>query len=211
MFENRAAAGRALAEALARLDPPAPVVLAAPRGGVPVAAPVAERLGAPLEVLVVRKIGAPNAPELAAGALVEGPDGLVLNEPLLAELGLTARDLAPIIERERAELARRRARYGGAPRTPLAGRSAILVDDGIATGATVRAALIALGRERPARLVLAVPVAPPDVLDELAPLVDDVVCLARPSPFRAVGFHYRDFGEVGDEDVIAALARGRGR
>lgn len=211
MFRDRTEAGEALADALAGLALPDPVVLALPRGGVPVAAPVARRLKAPLDLLLVRKIGAPGHEELAVGAVVDGPvHEAVFNEPVLAMLGMTEADFALAIERKLAEIEARRAAYlGGAAPVPVEGRTAIVVDDGIATGATAKAALLGLKRRRPASVILAVPVAPADTLRDLEPLVDRVVCLDIPRDFYAVGAHYRDFPQVEDAEVIALLAAAR--
>ena len=208
-FTDRTEAGQRLAERLVVLHLTDPVVLALPRGGVPVAAEVARVLGAPLDLVIVRKLGLPGHDELAAGALADAdPPVRVLNAAVLAQAGIDEADLASVIARETAELARRRAAYLGArPRVPLAGRSAIVVDDGIATGATMRAALRAVRRAGPRLIVLAVPVAAPDALAELAPEADHVVCLAEPDPFVAVGLHYANFGQTPDSAVIAALAQ----
>ena len=207
-FRNRTEAGRLLGRQLQAMQIPDPVVLALPRGGVPVAAEVARALHAPLDLLLVRKIGAPHQPELAVAALAEGSE-LVTDEESLAWTGATDEYVARQAEVQRAEIERRRQLYlaGRAP-VPLAGRSAVVVDDGIATGTTAKAALQALRRRGPARVVLAVPVAAPDSLALLAPLVDEVVCLSQPALFRAVGEHYDDFEQVADEEV-ARLMRER--
>jgi putative phosphoribosyl transferase len=209
LFTDRTDAGQRLAERLAALHLPGPVVLALPRGGVPAAAEVARVLGAPLDLVIVRKLGLPGPDELAAGALADAdPPVRVLNKAVLRLAGLDEAALAPVIARETAELARRRASYLSArPRVPLTGRSAIVVDDGIATGATMRAALRAIRRAGPRLIVLAVPVAAPNALAELAPEADHVVCLAAPDLFVAVGMHYTDFGQTTDAAVIAALAQ----
>lgn len=208
IFRDRTDAGERLAERLATLAPRDPVVLALPRGGVPVALPVARRLAAPLDLLLVRKLGLPGQDELAAGALAEGdPPVTVWNRDLLDRLGLRPEDFAETLAAKRAEIAARRALWlAERPRVPLAGRSVIVVDDGIATGATVAAALEALGREKPAEIVLAVPVASAEALAMLAPRVGRVVCLSTPEDFGAVGLHYRDFAQVGDDAVAAMLA-----
>ena len=208
MYADRHAAGERLATEVTALEPGAPVVLALPRGGVPVAAPVAQALGAPLDLILVRKLGLPQAPEVAAGAVVAGaPEHVVWNDAVLAGAGFSRSDMDPVLKAERARNAARRDEWlGGRAPLPLAGRTAIVVDDGIATGATLRAALMALHDRGPARVVLAIPVAPPDALADLAPLVDDVICPERPVPFRAVGLHYRDFAEVSDAEVIRLLA-----
>ena len=203
-FRDRADAGRALAARLRHLRAADPVVVGLPRGGVPVAAEVAAALGAQLDVVLVRKIGAPQREELAVGAI--GEDGVtVRNEAVLRELGLTWDDLADRVERERAEVRRRAAILRPGARPELRGRTVILVDDGIATGATVVAALRVL-RDLGARyVVLAVPVAPPDSLAALAPLADEVVCPSTPRRFAAVGQWYDDFTQVPDEAVRKLL------
>jgi putative phosphoribosyl transferase len=207
-FIDRADAGRQLAERLARETLPPPiVVLALPRGGVPIGTEVARRLGAPLDLLLVRKIGAPWQRELAVAAVVEG-DGpeVVIDEETLAASGADRAWVQQQAKIEWQEIERRRALYlQGRTRPPLAGATVVVVDDGIATGTTVRAALQALRRRAPGRLVLAVPVAPRDTLAWLSTEVDQLVCLATPEPFHAVGLHYRDFHQVEDREVIAAL------
>ncbi|WP_395702809.1 phosphoribosyltransferase [Aquabacterium sp.] len=211
VFADRAAAGRRLAARVAALHLSAPMVLALPRGGVPVAAPVAALLRAPLELLLVRKIGAPGQPELAVGAVAEcaEPPGhvLVSDDSAMAMTGASESYVEQEARQALQEIARRRAAYraGRAPQ-PVAGRTVVLVDDGIATGTTVRAALKALRQMQPARLVLAVPVAPPDTVAALREDVDDLVCLAQPTPFHAVGLHYIDFHQVPDEEVVALMA-----
>ncbi|ADH88507.1 phosphoribosyltransferase [Ancylobacter novellus DSM 506] len=209
MFADRVDAGRRLAEALAIYRQRHPVVLALPRGGVPVAAEVAQALGAPLDLLLVRKIGLPWQRELAIGAVVDGADPLVVrNEAIIAHAQVSEAAFQRACREEMAEIERRKTRYlGGRARAPLAGRVVIVVDDGIATGATMRAALRAIRQRGPSRLVLAVPVAAADSLSELRPEVDDIVCLDTPEPFRAIGCFYRDFSQVSDEEVIAALER----
>jgi putative phosphoribosyl transferase len=213
MFQDRREAGEALAEALAGLALADPVVLALPRGGLPVAAPVAERLGAPLDLVLVRKIGAPGQEELAVGAVVDGPaHEAVFNTDVLAMLGLQEASFADAVAGRLAEIEARRVRYlGDAAPVPVAGRTAIVVDDGIATGATVRAALLGLRRRGPGEIVLAVPVAPAESLARLEPLVSRMVCLEQPVPFHAVGAHYRDFAQVEDAEVAAILKAARNR
>jgi putative phosphoribosyl transferase len=206
-FADRAEAGRRLAERLVHLTGEQPVVLALPRGGVPVALEIARALGAPLDLVLVRKIGAPLQPELAVGAVVDGdrPE-TVLNEEIVRECGLFEEDLARATERLLEEIERRRTLYlGGRARVPIEGRTAIVVDDGIATGATMRAALHATRRAGPARLVLATPVAPPDTIERLRAEADEVVCLATPDLFMAIGSFYRDFRQVNDDEVVAML------
>ncbi len=209
MFRDRTEAGERLAEAVAALGLAEPVVLALPRGGVPVALPVARRLGAPLDILLVRKIGLPGNPELAAGALVEAGGGTeaVFNPEVLAWSGMTEADFAAARAAKAAEIAARRAQWrGGRPPAPLTGRTAVVVDDGVATGATLRAALRGLVRLGPAAAVLAVPVAPAPVLEALRPLVPRIVCLEMPEPFGAVGQHFADFAQVEDAEVARLLS-----
>ena len=212
MYRDRSDAGEALARALRKIELDRPVVLALPRGGVPVALPVARALGAPLDLVLVRKIGVPGQEELAAGAIVDGPpEHLWLNEPLMRGLGLSRADLEPTITARRAELAERRRDWlkDRAP-VDLAGRDAIVVDDGIATGATMRTALTALRERGPARVILAVPVAAADTLDELRPLADRIVCPLVPAHFRAVGVHYCEFAQVPGEEVRCAMKESGG-
>ncbi len=207
VFPDRATAGRQLAEGVAALALPDPLVLALPRGGVAVAAPVAARLGAPLDVLLVRKIGAPGFREFAVGAVVEGPAPIVvLDDTACARAGADRAYIDEQVDEATAEIARRRARYAGGRRVAaVAGRSVVVVDDGIATGATMRAALRALRMGGAARVVVAVPVAPADTVAALRPLVDEVVCLSQPPAFRAVGLHYADFHQMEDDEVVALL------
>lgn len=207
-FPNRTVAGRMLAERLAtqRFEQP-PVVLALPRGGVPVAAEVARRLHAPLDLLMVHKIGVPGQPEVALAAVVDGEQAdVVIDERLQPYLSRWAGYLEHQKGLALQEIARRRQVYlQGRPAVPLKGRSVIVVDDGIATGTTVRAALKALRRRELERLILAVPVAPHEAVQRLRCEVDDLVCLWEPSPFQAVGLHYTDFHAVGDDEVLACL------
>jgi putative phosphoribosyl transferase len=207
-FPDRNQAGLALADELAKLELPAPIVLALPRGGVPVAAAVAKRLNAPLDLLLVRKIGVPWQPELAVAAVVDGqhPE-VVVDEPMRRETGVDLAYIDAEAKKQLAEIERRRGAYlGDRPPLPVQGRTAIVVDDGIATGTSMRAALMALRRRKPAAIVLAVPVAPRDTIEALRRQVDRVVCLAQPDPFYAVGMHYQDFHQVEDEEVIATLS-----
>lgn len=217
VFADRRAAGRALGARLTDLDPALadPLVLGLPRGGVVVAAAAAEVLGAELDVLVARKLGHPDQPEFALGALAEGGEP-VWDPVSLRRSGLDPGDpeLARVVAAERAELARRVTAYRGARRlTPTAGRAVVLVDDGIATGATARAALRALrGRpDPPARLVLAVPVGAPGSLAALSPDADTTVALLAPRGFTAVGRWYAAFGQTPDREVLDLLARRPGR
>ncbi len=207
-FRDRSEAGRLLAETLSgRVAPPC-VVLALPRGGVPVGREIARALDCPLDLVMVRKIGVPHQPELAVGAVANGEAPvLVVNEDVRRTAGIDESWLERTKARELGEIARRRARYlaGRAP-APVAGRTAIVVDDGVATGATTRAALRAVRRRGPRRLILAVPVAPPETLARLREEADEVVCLHAPEWFAAVGQFYDDFRQIDDEEVVAALA-----
>jgi putative phosphoribosyl transferase len=206
-FENRCEAGRMLGARLAGLRLANPVVLALPRGGVPVALEVARALDAPLDLLLVRKIGVPWQPELAVAAVMDGAEPVVVIERhIQAETGVKQEYIEQRAKEELAEIERRRRTYlaDRAP-VPVAGRTAIVVDDGIATGTTMRAALKGLRRRNPARLVLAVPVAPPDTINELRREVDDVVCLAQPSFFGAIGYFYRDFHQLSDDEVVTLM------
>jgi putative phosphoribosyl transferase len=208
-FADRTDAGRRLAAALAAYQDQRPVVLALPRGGIVVGAEVAESLAAPLDLILVRKIGVPRQPELAMGAVVDGGDPIIVRNDEVIELaGVTKSQFDAVCRRELAEIERRRQRYvGDRPPVDVAGRSAIVIDDGIATGATMRAALQATRMRRPGRLVLAVPVAPPDTLAELRREVDDVVCLEAPEDLDAIGVFYDSFRQVSDQTVIDILAR----
>ncbi|MEU0084470.1 phosphoribosyltransferase family protein [Streptomyces sp. NPDC006274] len=183
------------------------LVLALPRGGVPVAAEVADALKVPLDVLVARKIGVPGRPETGIGAIA-GDDPPVYDPRSLKMLGLTESDLTGDVTRERAELHRREELYrGGRPAPEFEGRTVIVVDDGLATGVTARAALRHLRSQNPGRLILAVPVGSPQAVEALRQDTDDIVCLHQPSAFRAVGEWYEDFAQVSDDEVIATLAR----
>lgn len=209
VFADRQDAGRRLAARLAEKGYDDPVVYALPRGGVPVAAEVAKALGAPLDLILVRKIGAPANPEVALAAIVEGdPPQMVVNEDVLRRSGASADYLERTRARELAEMQRRRARYlGDRARLSPAGRTAIVVDDGLATGATMKAAITALRRLGARRVVAAVPVAPSSALPELSGLADDVVCLVADPAFRGVGAAYRDFHQLSDEETIGCLRR----
>jgi putative phosphoribosyl transferase len=209
-YANRTEAGRALAEHLLGMALPRPlVVLALPRGGVPVAAEVARVLQAPLDLLLVRKIGAPQQPELAVAAWVEGtPPVLVRNEEVCAALGVDTAYIEREVAFATAEAARRRRRYlAGRTPVPVKGATVIVVDDGVATGTTLRAALRGLRSRHPGRVVLAVPVGPPDTVAALRAEADEVVCLLQPRSLSAIGLHYRDFHQLDDDEVVAALHR----
>jgi putative phosphoribosyl transferase len=206
-FSDRREAGRVLADALsAYRGIPDLLVLGLPRGGVPVAWEVASALRAPLDVFVVRKLGAPRWEELAVGALASG--GLVvLNDDVVHSLRITDEHLAQVIEKESAELTRREAAYrGGREPVQPAGKTIILVDDGIATGASMLAAARAIRAAGPAKIVIAVPVAPPAPYQQLAEAADDVVCVEVPASFLAVGEYYRDFSQTSDDEVRELLA-----
>lgn len=206
-YTDRTEAGRVLAERLAPMGLDGAAVLALPRGGVPVGHEIARRLGSPLDVLVTRKIGYPPQPELGVGAIAEGGSP-VFDGDLLRRLGLREEDLAGTVEAERAELDRRVAAYRkGRPLPETAGRPVIVVDDGLATGGTARAAVRAMRAREPSRLVLAVPVGAAETVHDLESEVDDMVVPAAPWEFRAVGQWYRDFDQLTDDDVIAWLDR----
>lgn len=204
-FPDRAAAGRELAGRLEGLGLSEPVVLALPRGGVAVAYEAAWRLGATLDVLVTRKIGYPYQPELGVGAVSEGGEP-VYDARIMGRLGLVPEELEETVTAERAELRRRVETYRGRrPLPEVAGRDVVVVDDGLATGVTARAALRAVRARRPARLVLAVPVSAPDTAEAMRAEADEVIVLATPPDFRAVGQWYRTFEQLGDGDVVALL------
>ncbi len=209
MFNNRTEAGRRLAVELARFKSDNPCVLALPRGGVPVAVEVARALDAPLDLILVRKIGAPDQPELAAGAVVDGgqPE-IFLNREIVELLGVTNEYLAEEGARQLKEIERRRQLYlGTRARVEVAGRTALIVDDGIATGATVRAAILATRRGRPKRVVVAVPVASAETVDALRQDADEIVCLEAHEEFGAIGYYYADFTQVTDEEVCHLMAQ----
>ncbi len=200
-------AGRRLAERLGHLRAEDTVVLGLPRGGVPVAFEVARALAAPLDVILVRKLGVPSHSELGFGAI--GEDGVrVVHDDIVRMSRVDEDDLADVQRREEAELARQARRFrGGRERIPLAGRTAVVVDDGVATGATAAAACRVARAQGAARVVLAVPVAPPDAAEELRAEVDELVCLSVPSVFFAVGEWYQDFSQTTDEEVVDLLRR----
>lgn len=205
IFANRSDAGRQLAAKLAAYSGPDTRVLALPRGGVPVAHEVAQALGVPLDVFIVRKLGAPGREELAIGAIASG--GVkVLNRETIEELGVSDAAIAEVVQREEAELRRREVLYrGGLPAQDVAGRTVLLIDDGLATGASMYAAILALRARSPARIIVAVPVAPADTVMQLQPYADDVVVIAMPRPFRGVGAWYADFTQTTDEEVREML------
>lgn len=207
-LRNRTEAGQRLAEQLmVHAGQPDLLVLALPRGGVPVAYAIAQALQAPLDLFVVRKLGVPDQPELAFGAIASGGMS-VLNDDVIGNLAIDEETIDAVTTQEQAELTRREQRYRG-ERPPLVVRdkTVILVDDGVATGATMRAAIAALRAQQPAKIIIAVGVAPPETCAELADEVDEVVCLLQPDPFWAVGFWFDDFSATSDEEVRTLLAQ----
>ncbi|MER9312698.1 phosphoribosyltransferase [Mesorhizobium australicum] len=207
MFSDREDAGVKLGLELSRLQLHRPVVLALPRGGVPVAVEVAKALNAPLDLLIVRKVCAPGNPELAVAAIVDGDSGeVVLNREIVETYGLNDDALRVLIANERPELERRRVAYRG-KNIPMsiAGRTAIIVDDGAATGTTMKIAIRALKRRSPREIVVAVPVSPQETVAALEQEADRVVCLSQPGQFRALGHHYLRFPQLSDSDVVAAM------
>jgi putative phosphoribosyl transferase len=207
-FDNREHAGQLLAERLSAYQKQAHVlVLGLPRGGVPVASVVAKALDAPLDVLMVRKLGMPTHPEYAMGAIASG--GVRVMNPDAAFLSISAQEIEAVAAHERLELARRERLYrAGRPALSLKGLTVILVDDGLATGSTMRAAVQAARRAKAQRIVVAVPVAAPETAENLRSEADEVVCVATPVPLRAVGLWYDDFEQVSDDTVCALLAQG---
>lgn len=208
-FKDRIEAGSKLAAALAKYKDQQPVVLALPRGGVPVAAEVAAALNAPLDLILVRKIGVPLQPELAMGAVFDGgTPTIVRNEDVIRLAGIDEAEFKSVCDDELIEIERRRQRYlGGREREGVAGRTAIVIDDGIATGATTRVALRATRMRNPKKLVLAVPVAPTESLAAMRQEADEVICLEDHEFFDAIGFYFRDFHQISDEEVIEILRR----
>ncbi|WP_415380901.1 phosphoribosyltransferase [Halosimplex sp. TS25] len=205
MFRDRTDAGERLADVLEAKGVAADIVVAIPRGGLPLGRAVADRLGAPLDVIVASKIGAPRNPEFALGAVAE--DGAVwLNEVALDRAAPSEEYLATERERERAVAAEKAGTYREGDRPDFAGKRVVVVDDGVATGATMRACLRLVRDDGPSSLVAAVPVGPPDTLEELESLADAVISVERPRRFRAVGAHYRNFGQVSDEQAMSYLA-----
>ncbi len=208
-FKDRQDAGRQLARQLMTYRDEHPIILAIPRGGVVTGSEVARALGAPLDVIVVRKLGAPWQPELGIGAIA--PGGVqVLDRPTIEYLGISEGELEQVRQAQQMELQRRLHLYrGGRPLPQVRDRTVILVDDGLATGVTTRAAIQALRQQRPKRLILAVPVAAPETADRIRPEVDELVCLFMPSELRAIGLWYENFEQVSDEQVMALLDRAR--
>jgi len=210
-FRNRSEAGKSLAEALRRKGVADAVVYALPRGGVPVAAEVARALKAPLDVIFVRKLGAPGQPELAIGAVADGDDPTtVLNAAIVAELSIDPETIRRLSDAAFAEIERRRRVFRAAapavsPTVSPVGRTAIVVDDGLATGATMEVAVKSLRKAGARRIVVALPVAPRDAVSHLKSIADDVVCLLTPAPFHSVGAYYHDFAQLTDADVLEAL------
>jgi len=207
LFANRKDAGHRLAAALADYREKSPVIVALPRGGVIVASEIARALDAPLDLLFVQKIGVPFQPELAMGAIVDGAEPTIFrNESVIRQAGIREKEFSAICRLEQAEIDRRRQRYlGDRGNIPLSGRVVIVVDDGIATGSTVKAALKAIRRQEPRELVLAVPVAPAETLEQLDRDVDALICLETPPVFYAVGHFYNEFHQVSDAEVISVL------
>ncbi len=208
-FRNRSDAGRKLAMRLKKYKDQHPVILALPRGGVPVASEVAAALGAPIDLVIVRKIGVPSQPELAMGAVVDGKSPIVIrNEDVIRLAGVDEAEFQEVCRQELAEIERRRHRYlGGRERAGVKNHVAIVIDDGIATGATTRAALRATRMREPKKLILAVPVAPTDTLAEMQGEADEVICLEDHEIFGAIGYFYDDFRQTSDEEIIDILAR----
>jgi predicted phosphoribosyltransferase len=211
IYRNRSDAGKRLALELAGYRSENPLILALPRGGLAVAAEIAQAFDAPLDLILVRKLGVPMQPELAMGAIIDGAEPYVVrNEDVLALLTISEEEFGQICKRELAEIERRRALYlKDRPRAELKDRVVIVVDDGVATGATTRAALQAVRKHSPRKLVLAVPVAPTSTLEELSGEADDIVCLQSHEPFYAIGLYYSDFHQVSDKEVIDVLSKVR--
>jgi putative phosphoribosyl transferase len=206
-FADRADAGQRLARLLTDMELDHPLIYALPRGGVPVAVEVAKRLAAPLDLLLVRKVGAPRNPEVALGALVEGADEqIVINEDVRQLSGADDTYIARAVAEQRAELERRKALYlRNRTRPDPRGKTVVVIDDGLATGATMKAALIGLKRMGPARIVVALPVAPKQALDDIAAQADDIICIYPVSSFRGVGAFYRDFHQLSDDETVTLL------
>ncbi|TIO85097.1 MAG: phosphoribosyltransferase [Mesorhizobium sp.] len=208
MFRDRQEAGQKLAAELATLDLRDPVVLALPRGGVPVAAEVAKVLKAPLDLVLVRKVGAPGNAELAVAAIVDGdPPDVVLNREIVEAYALDDDELRFLIAKERPELERRRTAYRGKRASlSVAGKTAIVVDDGAATGTTMKVAIRALKRRSPRQIVVAIPVAPADTAAELAQEADLLICLSQPARFPALSYYYVNFPQLSDSEVLDIMA-----
>ena len=213
MFRDREHAGGELAKRVAGLGLRQPLVLALPRGGVPIGAAIAAALGAPLDLIIVRKVGVPGNPELAVAAIVEGdPPDIVLNRDVMDAYGLGEDQVAKLAAGERPELERRQAMYrGGRKPVSVEGRTVIAVDDGAATGTTMKAVLRALKRRSPEEVIVALPVAPPETVREMEALAGRVICLSQPQSFMALGYHYRRFPQLSDSEVIAMLRAAEAR
>ena len=208
IFRNRQETGRELAGHLPELAGPQPLVLAIPRGGVIVGGVVADELGCDLDVVIVRKLGAPGNPELAVGSIMEGSDEPYLNEQIVRTLAVSRSYLDKETEMQKAEAARRGRLYrNGRQRKELHGRTVILVDDGIATGATMISSIEGVKAQRPDRIVVALPVGPPDAVEQISGMVDDLLCLSAPAFFAAVGQFYENFSQTTDEQVVDVLDR----
>jgi putative phosphoribosyl transferase len=209
MFTDRREAGQRLLKHLGQLDPENTVILALPRGGVPVADVIAEARAVPLDIVLVRKVGVPGQPELAVAAVTDGNNPkITVNEDVARMTGLDHADIARLAERELPEIQRRRDIYlNGRPHVPLAGKIVVVVDDGIATGATMRAALQLVRDADPAQVIAAIPVGSAATIAALEDDCDEVICLECPAEFRAVGMHYRDFGQVSDATVSKIIER----
>lgn len=209
IFQDRYDAGRQLAAEVERLELDDPVIIGLPRGGVPVAYEVARALHAPLDIIIVRKVGAPQNPEYGIGAIAEGHEGII-NRVEVDRLGISQRELDRIVAQERDELERRRERFRSRyPMLDVTDRTAVLVDDGLATGVTANVAVRALRDRGAKRVILAVPVGAPPSVERLGRLVDQVVCLSAPPEFRAVGTWYNDFRPTTDDEVMELLAAAR--
>lgn len=209
IFANRQEAGKLLATELARHRNEKPIVLALPRGGIPIGFEIAEVLHAPLEVLVARKIGAPHNPELGIGAIAED-EVRVLDEPTIKLLGISTEEIEKVTEKEKEELKRRVAMYrNNKPLPSLKAKTVLLVDDGLATGVTARAAIASIKKQKPKRLIFASPVCAYDTAQEFKQMVDDVICVTTPVDFSAVGLWYQEFGQVSDDQVVALLQKSK--
>lgn len=211
MFDDREDAGNKLAKRLAKYKGKNPLIIALPRGGVPVAYIIAQELNAELDVIIVRKLGAPGNPELGIGALVEGnPPQKILNEGIIFHLGVTDDFIDEESEEQSIEILRRATVYrGGRGLADMSGRTVIVVDDGIATGATIKAAIKGIRTQNPDKIIVAVPVAPPDVLYALQDLAEEVICVEKPEFLYAIGAYYRDFDQVTDDEVVFMLEEAR--